>query len=226
MITLSSITDEELNKLVSSDNAPAMREKAIRYMARGNFKKARQFFTLSSILGDRLAHIELAKICEEEENFEEAYSLYAKAYSKGEDSVLPKIAVLAMKNDYDLGLELLRQHAFDGHWGCIKELVNVYRANPDNAEYQAELGFWITRLEEMEARAAAKLKRDAERDAAVAASNAAKEKAKEIKLEELDEKYYDQEPLTAVHVPPKKKKPASGVSGAKKPASKKPTSKK
>jgi len=157
MITLSSLADEKLNKLVANDNAPAMREKARRYMERGNHKKARQFFTLSSILGDRFAHIELAKIYEEEENFEEAYSLYARAYSKGEDSVLPRIAVLAMKNDPDFAIELLRQNAFEGHWGCIKELVNIYRNNPENPEYQADLEFWVKRLDEMEKEASASI---------------------------------------------------------------------
>ena len=157
MLSLTSLSDEELNKLVASDNPQAMREKAQRYLTRGNVKKARQFFTLSSILGDKLSHIELARICEEEENYEEAYELYARAYSKGEDSVLPQLALLLMREDHTGGLELLRSNASDGHWCCIKELINIYKQEPDNQIYQAELAFWLARLEQMESLAATAL---------------------------------------------------------------------
>jgi len=204
MLTLTSLSDEELNKLVASDNAPAMREKAQRYLARGNVKKARQFFTLSSILGDRMAHIELARICEEDENFEEAYELYARAYSKGEESVLPRIAILAMRNDPVLGMELLRQNAAEGHWGCIKELINIYQQEPDNPTYQLELAFWVKRLADMET---------------LAANNM---------IDNTPNKTVPQMPTkpSVAAASDKKRKPAVATTASKKPPAKKTTSKK
>jgi len=156
MLPLTSLSDDELNKLVAGDNAAAMCEKAQRYLTRGNIKKARQFFTLSSILGDRRAHIELARIYEEDENFEDAYTLYTRALSKGEDSVLPRIALLIIRSNPRLGMELLHQNASSGHLGCIKELINIYKADPVSADYQSEITFWTQRLEKIEALTAAK----------------------------------------------------------------------
>jgi len=154
MNRLTTLADDELNRLVAQDHAAAMTEKAYRYLARNNLKKARMFFTLSSILGDKLAHIELARIFEEEDNFEEAYELYARAYAKGEDSVLPRLASIILRTNQELGMELLRQNAFDGHWGCIKELIEIYKQDPQNPEYTTELTFWQNRLQEMEQAAA------------------------------------------------------------------------
>ena len=180
MQSLTSLTDEELNRLVAQDHAAAMTEKAYRYLARNNLKKARTFFTLASILGDKLAHMELARIFEEEDNFEEAYDLYARAYSKGEDSVLPRLAAIIIRTDPALGMELLQQNALEGHWGCIKELIEIYKQDPDNPEYIQQLNFWKSRLEEMETAAATALIENRNKKAAAAnsANGAVKPKAK------------------------------------------------
>ena len=150
MKSLTKLPDEELDKLVAQDDAAALTQKGHRLLASGDLKRARQFFILGSVLGDRQAHIELARIYEDEHNVEEAYGLYARAYAKGDDSVLPNLARILMASDSMLGMEVLLQNAHDGHLGCIRELIAIYKSKPESAESKKELRFWKSKLAEIE----------------------------------------------------------------------------
>jgi tetratricopeptide (TPR) repeat protein len=139
------LTDEELDKLADADNMNALMEKSKRLLLSGGLAAARPYLTLASILGNREANVALAKIYEDEDNFEEAYDLYALAYGKGDDDVLPDFARLYMKLwDFDTGLEILKQHALLGDKGCLKELVRFYTDLKDDEE-AAE---WTKKLDE------------------------------------------------------------------------------
>jgi len=145
MKNLKKLKDDELEKLVEKDDHYALLEKGRRLLKEDNLKEARRFLTFSSVLGNVSAHISLAKILEEEDNFEGAYDLYSLAYSKGEDSVLPKLARLIMINDKKLGIEVLKASANDGHIGCIKELIKYYKEFKSK-EHEKDIDFWQAKL--------------------------------------------------------------------------------
>ena len=147
MKNLKKIKDEELENLIEKDDPYALLEKGRRLLKEDDIKEARKFLTFSSVLGNVDAHIALAKILEDEDNFEEAYDLYSLAYSKGDDAVLPKLARLIMINDKKLGLEVLKANANEGHIGCIKELIKYYKESKSK-DYEKEINYWQTRLNE------------------------------------------------------------------------------
>ncbi len=140
---ISKISDDDLTKLADADDMDALMEKSKRLLDKDGLAAARPYLTLASILGNRDANVALAKIYEDEDNFEEAYDLYALAYGKGDDTVLPGFARLHMKLwDYDTGLEILRQNALLGDIGCLAELVKLYTDLDNKAEaekWQAQL---------------------------------------------------------------------------------------
>lgn len=140
------ISDDDLEKFVSDDNPDALYEKGRRLLLKHEVAAARRFLTFASVLGNKDAHIELARICEEEDNFEEAYELYALAYAKGADSVLPQLARLLMRTDPKLALEVLKTNALEGNTQCLKELITVY----EQENNKKELKFWQAKLAEFE----------------------------------------------------------------------------
>ena len=142
-------SDEELQKSIDADEPPALFEKGRRLLENDDIASARKFLTLASILGNKDAHSSLARIYEEEDNFEEACRLYTLAYSNGDDSVLPNLARLLMIADPALGFELLKEHAYDGNAECIKELVEIYEKD-DSPHGKKELKFWQTKLAGLE----------------------------------------------------------------------------
>ena len=145
MKTMTQVSDEELNVLAADDNAAALVEKSRRAVLGGDAVAARKYLTFASVLGNAAAHIGLAQIYENEENFDEAYLLYALAYAKGNDSVLPSLTRLLMLSDSKLGLELLKYHAYEGHQGCIEELLSFY----EKADNQKEIKLLKARIVEL-----------------------------------------------------------------------------
>ncbi len=140
------LSDDELEKAAADDEPAALYEKGRRMLADKDIAGARKFLTLGSVLGDRNAHAALAGIYEEEDNFEEAYELYALAYAKGSDEVLPRLAKLLMRTDRELGIEILKTNAADGNIDCLKELV----ATLSGEKEKKELKFWQAKLDALQ----------------------------------------------------------------------------
>jgi len=146
-----SLTEKELDVLVRQDNPAALNEMGCRASVHNEPAEARKYFTFASVLGCRDAHIHLARIYEEERRFDDARDLYALAYTKGDDSALPKYARTLMFSDAKLGLDILKYNAIDGHIGCIEELKTICTENGD----EKELSFWSNWLERIKKEAAA-----------------------------------------------------------------------
>jgi len=145
MTNFKKLSDEELLKHTDADKPAALYEMGHRHLGQDKVKEARKYLTLASVLGDKHAHVELARIYEEEDNFEQAYELYELAYAKGESSVLPKLARLLMMSDPALGIEVLKANALDGNIECLKELIAVFEKD-SSAQGKKELKFWQAKL--------------------------------------------------------------------------------
>jgi hypothetical protein len=155
------LTDEELEVPLEADEPGALYEKGRRLLDENRLATARKFLTLGSILGDRNAHIALAKICEEEDNFEEAYDLYVLALVKGANEVLPRVARLLMRTDAELAIEILKTNAADGNLECLRELVAILTEKGD----ARELKIWEPKLAAAEKAEAADAESETEADA-------------------------------------------------------------
>ena len=125
------------------DDPAALREKGKQCAADGDPVGARKFFTFASVLGDRDAHVLLAKLYEREERLGDARDLYALAHLKGDASALPEYARLLTRTDEKAGLDLLKLHAIEGNPDCIRELIAFYK----NSGEQREVKFWSNWLE-------------------------------------------------------------------------------
>jgi len=166
------LNEAELDNMVADDDLGALFEKGNRCAKRGDENKARQFYTLASILGNPHAHMKLAKVLEKEEKLEKAYELYTRAYSKGEDDALPGIARLIGLKEPELGMNILRQSAADGNLACIIELVEIYKKDPDTEANKKELEYWLKKLEEIEALTVASQKKTTSAKRPVGSGNA------------------------------------------------------
>ncbi|MCL2848033.1 MAG: hypothetical protein FWE13_04705 [Firmicutes bacterium] len=139
---LQSLLETELDELVTTNDVMALVEKAHRLQTAGELNKAKDFYTLASVLGSPLADIELAKILESEDKLDDAYELYAKAYHRGEYSALKKICDILLETDRELAIEILSFHALNGDTECIDKLIELYNSDKNNPKTISELNFW------------------------------------------------------------------------------------
>ena len=168
-ISLQNLSDSDLDLLVANDDSAAFVEKARRYSLMGENNKAKDFYILASVLSNTSAEVELAKIYDSEGNCDAAYELYARAYHKGDYSVLINICKILLKSDPALALEVLTTHALNGNIECLELLVEMYEKDKDNPDSLVEYSFWTKRLQEQQSLAATPIKKSKRKDKALLA---------------------------------------------------------
>ncbi|MCL2061214.1 MAG: hypothetical protein FWH03_01125 [Firmicutes bacterium] len=148
MLDYAALPDEEIENRAALDEPGALYEKGDRLLNKGELACARKYLTLSSILGNRDAHMRLGRICEDEDNIEEAYNLYALAWGKGLDNALPRLARMLMHSDKRLGIDILKTHAHEGNADCVRELIDIFKKET-SAAAKKELALYKSLLRDL-----------------------------------------------------------------------------